>query len=80
MQYLSEVYPSDAGKYVYTKWKPAMEKYKVIYDILDHWWHPAMVLFLCITPVGALAYLIANIVMMFDYQAQALAIDEFLFY
>ena len=31
------------------------------------WWHPALVIFVSFVPFGALGYLIASSVMMFEY-------------
>ena len=51
-------------------------KYEEIYEILDLWWHPMMVLFFAIIPLGDLGYLIASIVMMFDYQEVANGLNK----
>ena len=51
-------------------------EYEAIYEILDLWWHPMMVLFFAIIPGGDLGYLIASIYYMLEYQETATRLNK----
>jgi len=79
---ISEGVDSDFGQdFVDTKWTPFREAMQVEFDLMDLWWHPALVIatmlpfppfFGAFTGIANLAWLVANVLLGLDRQALAM--------